>query len=213
MNKTILLASMKVYEDSIETLADELGISTAELEAKMDESNGLQFTKEEIVIIRERYALTDTQVLRVFFPELCEEQKPSLITRRAKVFARIAKAFGDDPKDAAEALGISLALFYNKLNGRSGYSFQRPEIEYLASRYHLTNEGARWLLLGEDNEPAGIPFNLGALKASKQQIRQQTKSMMESIPSEEELADKLEGASLEEMIENLDELTDEELEI
>ena len=137
-------------------------------------------------------------------------QESNALTDRVKVFIRIAEAFGDDPKEPAEALGLSLWVFVHKLNRTGGYSFQRPEIDFLASQYHLTNEGVRWLLLGDEDEPAGIPFDAEALKAIKQQTRGLDNSMVldpekSDIPSMEELAEKLGGSSLEELIESLDE--------
>lgn len=134
----------------------------------------------------------------------------SVLSKRLRVFIRIAEAFGDDPKEPAEALGLSLGVFAHKLDRTGGYSFQRPEIDYLASQYHLTNEGVRWLLLGDEHEPAGIPFDVEALKTLKRQTRGLDDSLIldpkkSDIPSMEELAEKLGGSSLEELIESLDE--------
>lgn len=145
-------------------------------------------------------------------------QESNALTDRVRVFIRIAEAFGDDPKEPAEALGLSLGVFVHKLNRTGGYSFQRPEIVFLASQYHLTNDGVRWLLLGDEDEPAGIPFDVEALKAIKRQTRGLDNSMVldpakADIPSEEELAEKLEGLTLEELIQNLDETIDDQLEL
>lgn len=134
----------------------------------------------------------------------------SALSKRLRVFIRIAEAFGDDPKEPAEALGLRLGVFISKLNRTGGYSFQRPEIDFLASQYHLTNEGVRWLLLGDEDEPAGIPFDVEALKTLKRQTRGSDASLIldpekGAIPSMEELAEKLGGSSLEDLIESLDE--------
>ena len=133
-------------------------------------------------------------------------QESNALTDRERVFIRIAKAFGDDPKEAAEALGLRLGVFTRKLNQTGGYSFQRPEIDFLAKQYHLTNEGVRWLLLGEEDEPSGIPFDIEALKS----IKRQTRGLIlepekANVPDMEELAEKLGGSSLEELIESMDE--------
>lgn len=67
MNKRKLEAKMKMYGDIGRTLASYIGISRTTLSAKMNETNGAEFTQGEISKIKERYNLTAEEVDDIFF--------------------------------------------------------------------------------------------------------------------------------------------------
>lgn len=50
--------------------------------------------------------------------------------------------FGDTQATLSAAMGISLSRFNAKLNERDGAAFTQPEISFIVSRYHLTDEKA-----------------------------------------------------------------------
>ena len=61
----LLKERMSVYGDTQSTLAEALGITTRAMNYKI---NGrCQFKADEIKIIKERYALSDTDVAKIFF--------------------------------------------------------------------------------------------------------------------------------------------------
>lgn len=67
MNKRKLEAKMKMYGDIGRTLASYIGIARTTLSAKMNETNGAEFTQGEIAKIKERYNLTAEEVDDIFF--------------------------------------------------------------------------------------------------------------------------------------------------
>lgn len=67
MNAKLLRSKMVLYGDTNATLADALGISAQRFSAKINETNGAEFTKSEIAIIRNRYNLTPEEVVEIFF--------------------------------------------------------------------------------------------------------------------------------------------------
>ena len=67
MNKNLLESKIKLHGDTQGTLADELGLSTQRINAKINETNGAQFTQGEIQKIKERYNLTNDEVMDIFF--------------------------------------------------------------------------------------------------------------------------------------------------
>lgn len=67
MNKKKLRSEMVLYGDTYETLSKVLGIATQTLGNKINGYNGSQFTQHEIVLIRDRYNLTDNEVVGIFF--------------------------------------------------------------------------------------------------------------------------------------------------
>lgn len=69
MNKNLLRSEMVLHNDTNSTLANALGISPQRLSAKMNETNGAEFTQGEINIIRIRYSLTNDKCIAIFFAD------------------------------------------------------------------------------------------------------------------------------------------------
>ena len=67
MKKNELEAVMKLYGDTGADLAQFLGIARSTFSAKINETNGAEFTQKEIMMIKERYDLTPEQLNRIFF--------------------------------------------------------------------------------------------------------------------------------------------------
>ena len=67
MNKNLLSSKMKLFNDTQETLANAIGISLSRLNAKINETGGAEFTQSEIQIIKQRYSLTNDEVIEIFF--------------------------------------------------------------------------------------------------------------------------------------------------
>lgn len=67
MNKNLLSSKMKLFDDTQETLANVIGISLSRLNAKINETGGAEFTQSEIQIIKQRYSLTNDEVIEIFF--------------------------------------------------------------------------------------------------------------------------------------------------
>lgn len=66
VNLNLLNSKMALYGDNNESLAKALGLSPQRLSAKKNNTNGAEFTQSEIQIIKERYNLTDTEVVEIF---------------------------------------------------------------------------------------------------------------------------------------------------
>ena len=66
VNLNILNSKMALYGDNNETLAKALNLSPQRLSAKKNNTNGAEFTQTEIQIIKERYNLTDAEVIDIF---------------------------------------------------------------------------------------------------------------------------------------------------
>lgn len=69
VNKNLLISKMKLFGDRQEDLADALGLSLSRTNAKINETDGAEFTKREITIIKFRYHLTAEEVDAIFFAE------------------------------------------------------------------------------------------------------------------------------------------------
>lgn len=69
MNKKLLRSEMVLHDDTNSTLATALGITPQSLSAKINETNGAEFTQGEIGTIRARYNLTDEKVIAIFFTD------------------------------------------------------------------------------------------------------------------------------------------------
>ena len=69
MNKRKLVSFMKLYGDTGSSLAEYLGIVRSTFSAKLNESNGAEFTQGEISMIKNRYNLSAEQVDDTFFNE------------------------------------------------------------------------------------------------------------------------------------------------
>lgn len=69
MNKKLLRSEMVLHDDTNSTLAAALGITPQSFSAKMNETNGAEFTQGEMGIIRVRYSLTDKKFIAIFFAD------------------------------------------------------------------------------------------------------------------------------------------------
>jgi hypothetical protein len=58
---------MKLHGDTNAILADSIGISPQRLSAKINETNGAEFTQSEIQAVIDRYKLTAKEVDEIFF--------------------------------------------------------------------------------------------------------------------------------------------------
>lgn len=67
LNKKELEAEMKRFGDTGGTLANFLGIARGTFSAKLNETNGAEFTQGEIAKIKERYSLSPESVIIIFF--------------------------------------------------------------------------------------------------------------------------------------------------
>jgi len=70
MNKKLLRSEMVLHDDTNSTLAEALGISPQSLSAKMNETNGAEFNQGEMNVIRNRYTLSDSKFIAIFFTDL-----------------------------------------------------------------------------------------------------------------------------------------------
>lgn len=66
VNLNLLNSKMALHGDNNETLAKALNLSQQRLSAKRNSTNGAEFTQSEIQIIKERYNLTDQEVVEIF---------------------------------------------------------------------------------------------------------------------------------------------------
>ena len=69
MNKNELVSKMKKHGDRNEDLAKYIGISPQRFSAKLNETNGAEFTQSEIMKIKEKYCLTGDEVDAIFFTQ------------------------------------------------------------------------------------------------------------------------------------------------
>ena len=67
MNKNMLASKMKLYGDTISSLAEHIGIARATLSNKINCTNGAEFTQNEIAMVKEKYNLTPNEVNEIFF--------------------------------------------------------------------------------------------------------------------------------------------------
>lgn len=67
MNKNLLRSIMALHGDNDTSLANYLLLSRSRFSAKINEKNGAEFSKREITRIRDKYNLTDEQVMQIFF--------------------------------------------------------------------------------------------------------------------------------------------------
>ena len=66
MNKLKLESVMRLHGDTGTTLAKYIGISRTTFSAKINETNGAEFTQGEIAIIKEKYSLTPSDIVSIF---------------------------------------------------------------------------------------------------------------------------------------------------
>lgn len=71
MNKAELESVMKLYGDTGISLSAYLGIARTTFSAKINETNGAEFTQSEIMMIKEKYNLSADDVDRIFFTAKC----------------------------------------------------------------------------------------------------------------------------------------------
>jgi plasmid maintenance system antidote protein VapI len=69
MKKNELESIMKLFGDTGTDLAQFLGIARSTFSAKINETNGAEFTQNEIMLIKQRYQLTPDQLSSIFFTE------------------------------------------------------------------------------------------------------------------------------------------------
>ena len=67
MNKSKLESVMKLHGDTGTSLSIYLGIARSTFSAKLNETNGAEFTQSEISCIREKYSLTADEIVEIFF--------------------------------------------------------------------------------------------------------------------------------------------------
>lgn len=67
MNKNMLESVMKLHGDTGGMLAEHLHIARSTFSAKINETNGAEFTQNEIRIIKEKYDLSAEQINNIFF--------------------------------------------------------------------------------------------------------------------------------------------------
>lgn len=67
MNKNRLEAVMKLHGDTGTSLAVYLGMARSTFSAKINETNGAEFTQNEISNIKEKYDLQPEEIVAIFF--------------------------------------------------------------------------------------------------------------------------------------------------
>lgn len=67
MNKNLLESVMKAHGDTGTMLSQFLGIARSTFSAKINETNGAEFTQGEIFKIKEKYLLDANKVDAIFF--------------------------------------------------------------------------------------------------------------------------------------------------
>lgn len=71
MNKAKLGSLMKLNGDTGATLSAYLGIARTTFSAKINETNGAEFTQSEIGRIKKKYNLSAEDVDLIFFDDMC----------------------------------------------------------------------------------------------------------------------------------------------
>lgn len=69
MNKLKLESVMKLHGDTGTSLAKFLDMSRTTFSAKINETNGAEFTQGEIATIKEKYSLSPDDIVSIFFDE------------------------------------------------------------------------------------------------------------------------------------------------
>ena len=67
MNTALLKSKMVLFGDNNSTLGKALGIAHHTVSAKINSTNGAEFTQGEIAIIKKRYNLTPNEIDEIFF--------------------------------------------------------------------------------------------------------------------------------------------------
>lgn len=68
MDKQLLMSCVVRYDKTQGALANAMGLSLSRLNAKIN-ANGAQFNQDEIAFIKNRYNLSDDQVVEIFFKQ------------------------------------------------------------------------------------------------------------------------------------------------
>lgn len=69
MNKLKLESIMRLHGDTGTSLAFFLGMARSTFSAKINETNGAEFTQGEISAIKQKYSLTPADIDEIFFTE------------------------------------------------------------------------------------------------------------------------------------------------
>lgn len=67
MNKNLLESEMKKHGDTGTMLASFLGMARSTFSAKINETNGAEFTQREIAKIKKKYSLDAEKIDKIFF--------------------------------------------------------------------------------------------------------------------------------------------------
>jgi len=67
VNKNLLESEMKKHGDTGTMLASFLGMARSTFSAKINETNGAEFTQREIVKIKKKYSLNAEKIDKIFF--------------------------------------------------------------------------------------------------------------------------------------------------
>jgi hypothetical protein len=69
MNKNMFMSKIKLFGDTVTTLANTIGISSTRLSAKINGWRNAEFTQSEIMKIKTRYDLAAYEIEQIFFNE------------------------------------------------------------------------------------------------------------------------------------------------
>jgi hypothetical protein len=69
VNSQYLKSLIRLRDGTQAILAEAMGISLSRLNAKINETNGAEFSQRELAFIRDRYHLTNKQIVDIFFKE------------------------------------------------------------------------------------------------------------------------------------------------
>lgn len=67
MDTLLLKSKMILHKDTNVTLGKALDIAYQTVSAKLNNTNGAEFTQGEITILKERYSLTPEEIDKIFF--------------------------------------------------------------------------------------------------------------------------------------------------
>ncbi len=82
MNKKKLESIMKLYGDTGTSLSIFLGIARSTFSAKLNETNGAEFTQGEIINIKNKYELNPNEIAEIFFDEEVSKKDTSSSKKR-----------------------------------------------------------------------------------------------------------------------------------
>lgn len=74
MNKKKLESIMKLHGDTGTSLSIFLGIARSTFSAKLNETNGAEFTQSEIINIKNKYELNPNEIVEIFFNKKVSEK-------------------------------------------------------------------------------------------------------------------------------------------